>query len=183
MKLLIFDQAMTEQVYAGRKTMVRVYMERQPSMQSQTNYAQVYEDRLRDDRGKFYIFPYKTTIPLREWWRKTEYGFEYKTDRNDLEAKDWQSPAMMPIRAARVWLDITEVYIERFSEISGTEFDAEGIKPGKQIVDMMYWNYLTNRYSAKTKQESIQSYYMSKIPTLDLREWGWVIHFQHATSL
>jgi hypothetical protein len=182
MKLLIFDEQMTKEVYSGRKTMARVYMERQPSMPSHVVFAEVEDAMLKDARGSVHLFPFKRTFPLREWWRRAGHGFEYKTDGIDPDGK-WTNPTNLPIKAARMWLEITEVYCERFSEISGTEFDAEGIKPAKEIGLPSYWDYTRKMYSAKTKQNSIESYYMSKIPNLRRDEWGWVIHFQSMTAL
>lgn len=182
MKLLIFDQQMTEQVYSGRKTMHRIRMEPQPSVGSNYLYGVVEDGIYLDERNRVHKFPLKRTFPLREWWRKSGHVFEYKTDGIDPDGK-WKNPNNLPLKAARVWLDITEVYIERFSEISGTEFDVEGMKPPRQIAVPSYWNYERKMYSAKTKQESIQSYYRSKIPNLDMNDWAWVIHFQHATNL
>ena len=184
MKLLIFDQAMTEQVYAGRKTMARIYMEKQPIMQSHVSYAEVMENCLLDARSREHKFPYKSQFPLREWWRKAGHGYEYKTDRQDMEAKDWQSPAMMPLKAARLWLEITEVYCERFSEMHEAEFDADGMRPMKRIAGTQsFYNYDRNNYSAKSKLETMHTYYMTKYKYLRMDDWAWIVHFQPMSGL
>lgn len=184
MKLLIFDQAMTEQVYAGRKTMARIVMDPQPVFKSHVVYAEVMENKVLDDRQRAFTFPYKSQFPLREAWRRREGGYEYRTNHPHSSDKDWQSAAMMPIAAARMWLEITVVYCERFTELHDAEFDAEGIRPMKRIGGgACYFNYIVGNYSAKTKKESLETYYHSKNKFLRPDDWAWVIHFEQMSAL
>ena len=183
MRLLIFDPEMTKEVYSGRKTMARIAMDDQPTFTSNYAYCECEEDgSFRDGRGKLFTFPYKRVFPLREWWRETDGLFQYRTDSPD-DAGKWRNPNNMLLKHTRVWIEITVIYLERFSEISGHEFDAEGIKPAKNIGIPSYWNYSMHNYSCKTKQDSIISYYAKKNKHMDMTNWAWVIHFQHLTAI
>lgn len=42
----------------------------------------------------------------------------------------WQSPYFMPREAARIWLEVTNVRVERLQEITEEDALAEGLRPG-----------------------------------------------------
>lgn len=172
------------EMLAGRKTMARIAMAKQPTFPSHVVYAELHDGKFYDDIGKMYNFQHHRQFPIREPWRRREGGYEYRSDCDDSSDRNWVSHLMMPLAAARTWMEITDIYIERFSELHPSEFDAEGIRLMKFLTNSeSYWDYVHNRYSAKTKLESMESYYILKYPDLRRSDWMWVIHFQTMSAL
>lgn len=52
---------------------------------------------------------------------------KYRRDWGEIDPPKWRSPLFMPKWAARLWLEIVEVRVERLQEISYQECLAEGI--------------------------------------------------------
>lgn len=72
-----------------------------------------------------------------EWPRKQQIGWLYKADGDNGQTM-WQSPVTMSREAARIFLKITDVKVERLHEISEGDAIAEGVE--KYIAnDTIYW--------------------------------------------
>ena len=80
---------------------------------------------------KFFKLPCEPgdILYVRETWKKAPNGYYYYEDwqRNDIaDVTKWQPSIRMPKEAARIWLKVTNVRVERLQEISAESALAEG---------------------------------------------------------
>ena len=99
-----------------------------------------------DVAGGFKIkcpYPPGTRLWVRETWQEgynpdnidkngeIPLGYCYKASDHDISAEfslgKWRSPRFMPKAAARLWLEVKNVRVERIKEISNEDILAEGI--------------------------------------------------------
>lgn len=107
--------------------------------------------------------------PGDKYWYKADYA------KHDQEFTKWKSPRFMPKIAARLWLEITGIKVERLQEISREDALSEGIyrnlqEPAKYTNDPVY--------SFQTLWDSINSkrgFGWNKNP------WVWVVKFKIKT--
>lgn len=81
---------------------------------------------------KFFKLPCEPggILYVRETWKKATNGYYYYEDwqRNDFaDATKWKPSIHMPKEAARIWLKVTDVRVERLQEITEDGAKAEGI--------------------------------------------------------
>jgi hypothetical protein len=75
--------------------------------------------------------PYHTDDILyaRETWKKAPNGYFYYEDwqRNDIaDVTKWKPSIYMPKDAARIWLKVTDVRVERLQDMTDDDAEAEG---------------------------------------------------------
>ena len=80
---------------------------------------------------KFFKLPCEPDdiLYVRETWKKAPNGYYYYEDwqRNDIaDVTKWKPSIHMPKEAARIWLKVTNVRVERLREISAESALAEG---------------------------------------------------------
>lgn len=83
---------------------------------------------------KFFKLPCEpgNILYVRETWKKAPNGYYYYEDwqRNDIaDITKWKPSIHMPKEAARIWLKVTNVRVERLQEITEDGCIAEGIYP------------------------------------------------------
>jgi hypothetical protein len=112
-KPIIFSGEMVLAILAGKKTMTRRRL--------------LPKQRKSDCNIKL---PYQIGDVL---WVKENY-------RKSQKIKEWKSPLFMPKSAARIWLKVTDVRIERLQDISPADARAEGFITRSDF--KIYWNSL-----------------------------------------
>ena len=80
-----------------------------------------------------YKAPYQSgdILYVRETWKKAPNGYYYYEDwqKNDIaDITKWKPSIHMPKEAARIWLKVTNVRVERLQEITEIQAQAEGIR-------------------------------------------------------
>jgi hypothetical protein len=128
------------------------------------------------------------------WVRETfnEYyfdeGYGYKADFTDeaikmLKNTKWKSSLFMPKAACRIFLEITDIRVERLRDIS----EEDAIKEGIEIIHMaeinvpVYKNYLLKEKLLTTNPiKSLQTLWQSinGKQSLEANPWVWVISFK-----
>lgn len=66
---------------------------------------------------------------VRETWKEAPNGYYYYEDwqRNDIaDVTKWKPSIHMPKEAARIWLKVTDVRVERLQDMTDDDADAEG---------------------------------------------------------
>lgn len=81
---------------------------------------------------KFFKLPCEPgdILYVRETWKKAHNGYYYYEDwkRNDIaDVTKWKPSIHMPKEAARIWLKVTDVRVERLQEITVDDCHREGI--------------------------------------------------------
>ena len=111
---------------------------------------------------------------VRETWKKAPNGYYYYEDwqRNDIaDITKWKPSIHMPKEAARIWLKVTDVRVERLQEITEEQAKLEGCNSGM----------LTGPCTARGQFENLWNSTIKK-SDLDLYGWdanprGWGIEF------
>lgn len=133
---------------------------------------------------------------VRETWKKAPNGYYYYEDwqRNDIaDVTKWKPSIHMPKEAARIWLKVTDVRVERLQEMKPVDVIKEGAYPdcwdclntygesGSQCCYgteeqcsqcdevMMEWEKLWN---STIKKSNLDRY------GWDANPWVWVIEFE-----
>ena len=101
-------------------------------------------------------------LPIPEPLRGTSKTYWYKADGAAPEDK-WRSPYHMPREAARIFLRVTDVRVERLQEIDDGGVVAEGLEIG------CYFDELWNR-TIKPKDRPLYGW--------EANPWVWVIEFE-----
>lgn len=110
-----------------------------------------------------------------ETWKKAPNGYYYYEDwqRNDIaDITKWKPSIHMPKEAARIWLKVTDVRVERLQEITEEQAKLEGCNSGM----------LTGPCTARGQFENLWNSTIKK-SDLDLYGWDanprvWVIEFE-----
>lgn len=126
--------------------------------------------------------------------------FEYRADGNISELIDfiaermakfrkyakkngWQSPYFMPKEAARIWLKVKDVRVERLQEITEEEAEKEGCQAGSYEYKGAVWGQedtdewtaiedFVNVWNSTIKKSDFDRY------GWDANPWVWVIEFE-----
>jgi hypothetical protein len=80
---------------------------------------------------KFFKLPCEPgdILYVRETWKKAPNGYYYYEDwqRNDIaDVTKWHPSIHMPKGAARIWLKVTDVRVERLQDMTDDDAEAEG---------------------------------------------------------
>lgn len=144
-KQILFNTRMVKALLEGRKTVTR----RDP-FQTPENYSRI-KGMYRDDKNRLCVL-FHCTDPegpviqdiharyqpgdilwVRETWAawSPTYGTAprliYKADDNAPAGVKWRPSIHMPKKAARIFLRVTGVRVERLQDISGEDIRAEGV--------------------------------------------------------
>ena len=102
---------------------------------------------------------------VRETWKKAPNGYYYYEDwqRNDIaDVTKWKPSIHMPKEAARIWLKVTDVRVERLQEITSEQISREG-------VEVEYPHVL----NGEEKRYAFSTLWNSTIKKSDLDRYGW----------
>lgn len=127
------------------------------------------------------------TLWVQETWKildvlnELSIKFEYRADgkisgfvdfiaermekfRKFVNKNGWQSPYFMPKEAARIWLKVKDVRVERLQCMSWDDICSEGIIPDSDIRDKFSFEMLQNKF---------KNIWDSTIKKSDLDRYGW----------
>lgn len=168
-KPILFNTEMVRAILDGRKTCTRRVL-KQPFEVHPNGY--ITKPR-GNERLCPYIPPYQPgdILYVRETWCKGSYGNEkekyyYKADDNNFFCT-WHPSIHMPKEAARIWLKVMNVRVERLQDITDDGAKAEGAnwKNGKNVG----WEEKMRR----TAVERFAEIWNSTIKKSDLDRYGW----------
>ena len=143
-KPILFNTEMVRAILDGRKVCTRRIVKGYIPKDAQFGYTAFTPDGAISCRGlfettgrpgygeKFFKLPYQPgdILYVRETWKKAPNGYYYYEDwqRNDIaDVTKWKPSIHMPKEAARIWLKVTDVRVEKLQEITEDEAKAEGI--------------------------------------------------------
>ena len=102
---------------------------------------------------------------VRETWKEAPKGYYYYEDwqRNDIaDVTKWKPSIHMPKEAARIWLKVTDVRVERLQEITAEQIGREG-------VEVEYPHVL----NGEEKRYAFSTLWNSTVKKSDLDRYGW----------
>lgn len=148
-KPILFNAEMVRAILEGRKTVTRrlikpryrdgdagFWVHRKVATGEITGVEIYDEDECGTDR--YVMPPYQTgdILYVRETWRKEDNGFAYyatdwhKFGDEYVKQFKWNPSIHMPKEAARIWLKVTNVRLERLQAMTEEDALKEGAKPG-----------------------------------------------------
>lgn len=144
-KPILFNTEMVRAILDGRKVCTRRIVKGYIPKDAQFGYTAFTPDGAISCRGlfettgrpgygeKFFKLPYQPgdILYVRETWKKAPNGYYYyeSWQRNDIaDVTKWKPSIHMPKEAARIWLKVTDVRVERLQEIDEDGVWDEGFK-------------------------------------------------------
>lgn len=127
---------------------------------------------------KFFKLPCEPgdILYVRETWKKALNGYYYYEawQRNDIaDVTKWKPSIRMPKEAARIWLKVTNVRVERLQEITGEQAKREGIQYDECPTGFT-WKQETDMHNCYTTPiGAMQALWNSTIKKSDLDGYGW----------
>lgn len=127
---------------------------------------------------KIFKLPCETgdILYVRETWKKASNGYYYYEDwqRNDIaDITKWKPSIHMPKEAARIWLKVMNVRVERLQEITDEQAKREGIQYDECPTGFT-WKQETDMHNCYTTPiGAMQALWNSTIRKSDLDRYGW----------
>lgn len=129
---------------------------------------------------KFFKLPCEpgNILYVRETWKKAPNGYYYYEDwqRNDIaDITKWKPSIHMPKEAARIWLKVTDVRVERLQDITPKGAESEGV--GNLFYDDI--GYGEKNYGTEVDpeygiaKEQFAWLWESTIKKSDIDRYGW----------
>lgn len=183
-KPILFNTEMVEAILGGRKTCTRRLVKFLPGQNpAWTGYT---KDRFMLYNGNnepcIRKAPYKPgdILYVRETWSEWTGGYIYRAWNSPFpqagaySEEKWHPSIHMPKDAARIWLKVTEVRVERLHDMTIDDIRNEGldsmaVHAGDMEMALEEWKILWNRTIPKT---DIDLY------GWDANPWVWVIAFE-----
>jgi hypothetical protein len=163
---ILFSTPMVQAILEGRKTQTRRVIQPQPKVINKHDFKWknlCYSGMTEIHGGTFRLQnPYGWPGDLL-WVRETfqiipPNSIFYKADKENKVKKGWKPSIHMPKEAARIWLQIKDVRVERLQQISYADAKAEGVE------------YPHNFYDLWLKINGPLSW--------DANPWVWVVEFE-----
>ena len=193
-KPILFNTDMVQAILDGRKTVTRRIIKPQPetvyvnSEQRDIANRNQIAFKIMDNGGKdCYTFPpYQPgdILYVRETWQKTyindgtthptNFKYEYKASDEQRTVYRWLPSIHMPKEAARIWLKVTNVRVERLQDITEEQAKAEGIS---EEWAMAWWKPTYNDPDSGGYPEYRKTFawdlWDSTVKKADVDQYGW----------
>ncbi len=126
---------------------------------------------------KFFKLPCESgdILYVRETWKEAPKGYYYYEDwqKDDIaDVTKWNPSIHMPKEAARIWLKVTDVRVERLQEITEVQAQAEGCNSGLLTGACTARGQFEDLWNSTVKKSDIDRY------GWDANPWVWVIEFE-----
>lgn len=194
-KPILFNTEMVQAILDGRKTCTRRVIKPQPDEKHTYPLGFVTDSTEKKEVGCFgfaaneyggsiqYVKPPYRYAPgdilyVRETWKKAPNGYYYYEDwqRNDIaDVTKWKPSIHMPKEAARIWLKVTNVRVERLQDITPKGAESEGV--GNLFYDDIGYGEKNYGTEVDTEygiaKEQFAWLWESTIKKSDLDRYGW----------
>jgi len=193
-KGILFNTEMVRAILDGRKSCTRRIVKPQPEGYFEVSEEPLYIYDTDGNQGKI-TPPYQPgdIIYVRETWHKyikrvgegqnchlaEFYGYKASVENSEDAGEPWKPSIHMPKKAARIWLKVTNVSVERLQNITEDGAKAEGAnwKNGKNVGwEEKMWRTAIERFAkiwdSTIKKSDLDRYGWNANP------WVWVIEFE-----
>lgn len=195
LKPILFNTEMVQAILDGRKTATRRVIKLQPVCSYPRDCGcTIWDHGKTDDAcdveclgldvGKK-IYQTGDTIYIRETWDylegwklkdpgvKGKYFYRADGDFRPVGWRgNWQASTHMPKEAARIWLQVTDVKVERLNDMTIKDCEKEGILCGNNGDIFAY----IKRWDSALKKSDREKYGWAANP------WVWVIEFERSEN-
>ena len=202
-KPILFNTDIVRAILDGRKTCTRRIVKGFIPNDAVWGYTAFTPKRCISCRGtfadgygeKFFKLPYQPgdILYVRETiWQKVRcyldvnretqgvFCHEYRyvaTDKDDIaDVTKWKPSIHMPKEAARIWLKVTDVRVERLQEITETQAQSEGCNSGLLTGACTARGQFEDLWNSTIKKSDLDYYGWSANP------WVWVIEFERCET-
>lgn len=195
-KPILFNTEIVRAILDGRKTCTRRVIKPQPDEKHTFTLGFVTDSTEKKEVGCFgfgideyggsiqYVKPPYGYAPgdilyVRETWKKAPNGYYYYEDwqRNDIaDVTKWKPSIHMPKEAARIWLKVTDVRVERLNEITvdgALREGAQGIRCDHVALGEYGCTDCMNTGWIEPPQVEFMQIWDSTIKKSDLDRYGW----------
>lgn len=203
MKPILFSTDMVRALMEGRKTVTRRVIKPQPKSRlafavmgtgacrwsypsaSAWEYWDDESYRLaevltEEDRRRRWTPPCCAgdVLWVRETWAEGADGYTYKADFDGADGWGWRPSIHMPKEAARIFLRVKGVSVERLQDIENAGIEAEGIsrEPLDEVGEEFYRGMFSDLWDSTIKPADQGKYRWDADP------WVWVIEFERISK-
>lgn len=180
-KPILFNTEMVRAILDGRKTCTRRIIKAEKVDNVLNSPARKSNPDISDAQFIKCLVDMKyepgDILYVRETWKKAPNGYFYYEDwqRNDIaDFTKWKPSIHMPKEAARIWLKVTDVRVERLQEITLEQICREGVEIEYPYVlngeEKIY--AFSNLWNSTIKKSDLDHYGWDASP------WVWVIEFE-----
>lgn len=188
---ILFNTEMVKAILDGRKDTTRRILKLPKYIKKQedglyTLFAEgdCYENQYLEEIVAYIKLPYRPedVLYVRETWSEWTDGYIYKAWNEPFPqagyypGTKWRPSIHMPKEAARIFLKVTDVIIERLQNITGNEVLKEGLNshvhPKADYFNMNQREMFENLWNSTIKKENLDRY------GWDANPWVWVIEFE-----
>ena len=167
---ILFNMEMVRSILDGRKSCTRRIIKPQPQGYFEVSEEPLYIYDTDGKQGKI-TPPYQPgdILYVRETFiQAAAHIFWYKADDKPWMSKDllWKPSIHMPKEAARIWLKVTDVRVERLQDITGLSVQKEGIELDPKECASKF-DFITELFLL------FQKLWDSTIKKSDLDRYGW----------
>lgn len=189
---ILFNTDMVRAILEGRKTVTRRAVKRENIEDVLNSPARKDNQDMEDSKFIRCLIdsPYEPgdILYVRETWNEDilfedERRYFFRADENDdmVDEIDWRPSIHMPKKAARIWLKVTDVRVERLQDITEEQAETEGGIDNRGFIHNAENEY-NNIHSARDHFAQIWNSTIKK-PDLDRYGWGvnpwvWAIEFE-----
>ncbi len=168
-KPILFNTNMVRAILEGRKTQTRRIISIQDDLKKGYKCTGLCKDLFKFEHDKYlpiYLKPYYfigDTLWVRETWQLIDKTYFYKADNDpDDEGMAWRPSIHMPREAARIFLEVISVRVERLQDMGIMDAIKEGIEYSLNNDELQQFKDLWN----------------SLYGNWDENPWVWVIEFK-----
>lgn len=167
---ILFNMKMVRAILDGRKSCTRRIIKPQPQGYFEVSEEPLYIYDTDGKQGKI-TPPYQPgdILYVRETWKQAPNGYYYYEDwqKDDIaDVTKWKPSIHMPKEAARIWLKVTDVRVERLQEITKLSVQKEGIEVDPKECAGKF-DFITELFLL------FQKLWDSTIKKSDLDSYGW----------
>ena len=174
MKPILFNTDMVRAILEGRKTVTRRVVKPQPAGDGSKPEPLAKRPGYWNAWGDDYVYrqPHHPgdILYVRETWNKAPFRYDefiYKADGCYGPDMPWHPSIHMPREAARIFLRVTDVRVERLQEINDDGVVSEGMEIGAPFDDL--WDS-----TIKKADRTLYGW--------EANPWVWVIEFERISK-
>lgn len=172
MEPILFNTEMVRAILEGRKSVTRRVVKPQPqgdgSRPEPLTTRPGYWNSWGDDNVYRQPFQKGDILWVRETWAKSMAGtFMYRADDKAIMVERWHPSIHMPRNAARIFLKVIDVRVERLKDITALQAMDEGFTD---------WNDFMELWNSTIKPADRSTYGWEANP------WVWVIEFERISK-